>query len=122
MSERAISDIRIGKRHRVDLGDVAGLSASIREVGLLHPIVIRPDGLLIAGERRLAACKALGMSRVSVTEVDLNEVVLGEFAENAVRKDFLPSEMVAIKRAVEPLIATPHGGSRATPMPQLPLA
>lgn len=118
-NQRAISDIRVGKRHRIDLGDVAGLGASIRAVGLLHPIVIRPDGLLIAGERRLAACKALGMSRVPVTEVDLNEVVLGEFAENAVRKDFLPSEMVAIKRAVEPLIATPHGGSRVTALPQL---
>jgi hypothetical protein len=36
-------------------------------------------------------------------------------------KDFLPSEMVAIKRAIEPEIATPHGGSRAAPPPQLAL-
>lgn len=121
MSERAISGIRVGKRHRVDLGDVAGLGASIRELGLLHPIVIRPDGLLIAGERRLAACKALGMSRIPVTVVDLANVVVGELAENSARKDFLPSEMVAIKRAIEPLIATSHGGSRIAHVPQLPL-
>jgi hypothetical protein len=29
--------------------------------------------------------------------------------------------MVAIKRAIEPEIATPHGGSRAAPPPQLAL-
>jgi N6-adenosine-specific RNA methylase IME4 len=121
VSDRAISDIRVGKRHRVDLGDVAGLGASILEVGLLHPVVVRPDGLLIAGERRLEACKAIGMARIPVTVVDLADVVLGELAENSARKDFLPSEMVAIKRAIEPIIATPHGGSRATPLPQLPL-
>src|ERR1700722_17666079 len=109
MSDRAISEIRVGKRHRVDLGDVAGLSASIREVGLLHPIVIRPDGLLITGERRLAACRSIGMVRIPVTEVDFANVVVGELAENFARKDFLPSEMVAIKRAIEPLIATAHG-------------
>jgi hypothetical protein len=33
--------------------------------------------------------------------VDLKEVVRGEFAENAFRKDFLPSEIKAIRRAIE---------------------
>ena len=37
-----------------------------------------------------------------VTYVDLKEVVRGEFAENAFRKDFLPSEIEAIRRAIEP--------------------
>ena len=37
-----------------------------------------------------------------VTYVDLKEVVRGEFAENAFRKDFLPSEIDAIRRAIEP--------------------
>ena len=34
--------------------------------------------------------------------MDLKEVVRGEFAENAHRKDFLPSEIEAIRRAIEP--------------------
>jgi hypothetical protein len=34
---------------------------------------------------------------------DLEEVVRGELAENAIRKDFLPSEIEAIRRAIEPL-------------------
>ena len=36
-----------------------------------------------------------------------------EFAENAIRKDFLPSEIDAIRRALEPMVATPHGGDRS---------
>ena len=72
-------------------------------VGLLHPVVIPPDGTLIAGERRLQACKALGRTRCSGHVVDLDEIVRGEFAENSHRKDFTLSEAVAIKRALEPI-------------------
>jgi ParB family transcriptional regulator, chromosome partitioning protein len=100
---RRIADIIIGIRHRRDVGDIDSLARSIAEVGLLHPIVIRPDGVLIAGERRLAACKALGWSEIPVTVVDLGEVARGELAENAERKDFLPSEIDAIRRALEPI-------------------
>ena len=100
---RCISEITVGVRHRRDLGDVAGLAASIAEIGLLHPIVIRPDGVLIAGARRLAAAHMLGLTEVPVTVVDLAAVVKGEHAENSFRKDFTLSEAVAIKRALEPL-------------------
>jgi N6-adenosine-specific RNA methylase IME4 len=103
VATRRISDIKIGVRHRRDLGNIDGLAASIGEVGLLHPVVVRPDGSLIAGERRLAACKALGWDQVSVTTVDLDQIVRGEFAENYQRKDFTLSEAVAIKRALEPI-------------------
>ena len=59
--------------------------------------------MLIAGERRLHAAKLLGWTEIPVTVVDLAAVVRGEFAENAIRKDFTLSEAVAIKRALEPL-------------------
>jgi N6-adenosine-specific RNA methylase IME4/ParB-like chromosome segregation protein Spo0J len=100
---RRIADIRVGRRHRHDLGDVEQLAASIKDVGLLHPVVITPDGKLIAGQRRLEACKKLGWMHVPVRIVDIDAVVRGEFAENAVRKDFTLSEAVAIKRALEPV-------------------
>src|SRR5688572_12896863 len=96
-----IDDIDVGARHRIDLGDVDGLAASIREVGLLHPIVVTPDGRLIAGARRLEACRRLGMEEVAVTVVSLENTLRGEWAENADRKDFTPSEAVAIGRALE---------------------
>lgn len=61
-----IAEIRIGKRHRRDLGDVEGLAASIADLGLLHPITVSEDGLLLAGRRRLAACKQLGWTAIPV--------------------------------------------------------
>jgi ParB/RepB/Spo0J family partition protein len=96
-----IADIKIGQRHRRDLGDVAALAQSIEQLGLLHPVVIRPDAKLIAGARRIAACKSLGWKRIPVRVLDLNDVVRGELAENACRKNFTPSEIVAIGEAVE---------------------
>jgi N6-adenosine-specific RNA methylase IME4 len=104
MTERMrIAAIKIGARHRRDLGDIDALARSVADVGLLHPIVVRPDGTLIAGERPLAACKQLGWSEIPATVIDLDSVVRGEFAENADRKDFTLSEAVAIKRDLEPL-------------------
>jgi hypothetical protein len=83
------------------LGDLAGLAASIADLGLLHPIVINSAGELFAGERRL-----LGWKAVPATVIDLDAIVKGEFAENAHRKDFLPSEIDAIRRALEPIERT----------------
>jgi ParB family transcriptional regulator, chromosome partitioning protein len=102
-SLRPIASIRIGNRHRKEFGDVAGLAQSIAEVGLLHPIVVSPDGILIAGERRLRAVQQLGWTEVPVTVVNLDNIVSGELAENAARKDFLPSEIESIRRALLPL-------------------
>lgn len=99
--ELELSSIRIGSRHRKDLGDIELLSKSIQEVGLLHPIVVTPQRELIAGERRLAALKKLGWERAPVRFVDIKAIALGELAENYHRKDFTPSEMVSIGEAVE---------------------
>lgn len=63
-----ISDIRVGKRHRKDLGTRDGsldvLTDSIADNGLFHPISVREDGLLLAGRRRLTACKRLGWTTI----------------------------------------------------------
>jgi N6-adenosine-specific RNA methylase IME4 len=99
-----ITTIRVGKRHRKDLGDIRSLARSIAEIGLLHPVVVRPDGVLIAGERRLRAVKLLGWKKVPATVLDLDKVIRGEVAENVFRQDFRPSEMVAIAKALEPLL------------------
>jgi N6-adenosine-specific RNA methylase IME4/ParB-like chromosome segregation protein Spo0J len=103
MTTRKISDIVVSMRHRKDMGDIDGLAASMADLGLLHPIVIRPDNVLIAGERRLLAAKLLGWETIPVTVVHLDAVARGELAENEVRKDFTLSEAVAIKRALQPL-------------------
>ena len=96
-----IERIQIGARHRRDFGDIDALAASIGELGLLHPVVVTPDGRLIAGERRLRAAELLGWQTIPVTVVDLDAVVRGEYAENAFHKPFTPSELVAITKAIE---------------------
>lgn len=61
------------------------------------------EGRLIAGYRRLEACRLLGWTDIPVTVVNLCQAARGEAHENPVRKDLLPSEIVALKRAIEPL-------------------
>jgi N6-adenosine-specific RNA methylase IME4 len=100
---RQVDEIRVGHRHRRDLGDIDGLAHSIDEIGLLHPIVVKPDGELIAGGRRFQAVQLLGWKHVPVNVVDIDSISRGEFAENSQRKDFTLSEAVAIKRTLEPI-------------------
>lgn len=68
MSEtRPIASITIGPRFRRDFGDIETLAASIAEDGLIQPIAVTPDGLLLAGHRRLLACKLLGWQAIPVS-------------------------------------------------------
>jgi len=97
-----INQIEVGERFRRDLGSIRELAESIREVGLLHPIVVTPDLRLVCGRRRLEAFKHLGRSMIPATILDLEEIWRGEIQENRARKGFTVKEMVAIKRTLEP--------------------
>jgi N6-adenosine-specific RNA methylase IME4 len=105
----SISSIKIGKRHRRDLGDIDGLATSFRDIGLLQPIVITPDHELIAGRRRIEAAKSLGWKSIPVHVVDIESVMRGEYDENILRKDFTVSERVAIGGKVEKLLGNRQG-------------
>lgn len=69
------------------------LARSIREVGLLQPITLRSTASgyeLVAGERRLRACKMLGMKEISaivVPNMRECEAALLEMIENLQRED-----------------------------------
>src|SRR5262249_8603022 len=103
MTRRRIDAIVIGERHRKDMGDLAGLAASMDELGLLQAIGVRPDGTLVWGERRRRAAKLLGWTDIEAKIINIDSIARGEYAENTFRKDFTLSEAVAIKRALEPL-------------------
>jgi ParB/RepB/Spo0J family partition protein len=85
-----LSDIQVGERFRTDLGNIKELEDSIREKGLIQPICISQDNVLLAGGRRFAACTALGiidipcLVRESSDEIDNREV---ELMENIHRKE-----------------------------------
>ena len=105
----SISAIRLGDRHRKDLGDLHDLAASI-EKGLLQPIGVTPEMDLIWGYRRLVATRdVLGSDEILCRIVSVDSIVQGEFDENMLRKDFTPSERVAI---VDTLRGYAHGGDR----------
>jgi N6-adenosine-specific RNA methylase IME4 len=93
-------NIRVENRFRKKLGDLSPLMDSITALGLLHPVLVNKQLRLIAGERRLAACIRLGWKEIPARIVSLDEL-RAEHDENMVRQDFLPSEAVAIKRALE---------------------
>jgi len=41
MAKLSITGIKVRHRYRNNLGDIASLAANIKELGLLHPIVVR---------------------------------------------------------------------------------
>ena len=109
-TEFKLGDIKIGQRHSKDFGDLAALADSIKEVGLLHPIGVTPDGVLVFGERRLRACRdVLRWDTIPARIVEVKSVLHGQIAENTMRKDYTVSERVAI---VESLSTFRHGGDR----------
>ncbi len=96
--ELAVVDIRpnpFQPRQDVDPAALEELKASIRQAGLLQPIVVRPSGggyELIAGERRLRACQALGWERIPAVkrEVDDRTALTLALIENLQRDDLSP--------------------------------
>lgn len=100
-----LKSIRIHDRHRKDLGDIDALAESIKSLGLLQPIVVTEGQELIAGQRRLAACKKLKWTEIPAviphSGWSLIEQLECERDENTCRKDFTPSEAVAIAKRIE---------------------
>jgi ParB family chromosome partitioning protein len=81
------------------------LAASIREVGILQPLVVRSadNGFeLITGERRLRAAKEAGLDRVPVLirQAGDNESVELALVENLQREDLNPLETAAAYQAL----------------------
>jgi len=84
---------------RKDCGDLAGLAESVRQKGVLEPLLVRhlPEAdkyMIISGERRYHAARAAGLREVPCIEKDADEAETIELAliENLQRKDLTPFE------------------------------
>lgn len=98
-----IKDIHVEDRARQDVGDLTELTDSIREKGVLEPIIVDRKLRLLAGERRLKASELAGMSTIPVlvrendTELDALEV---ELLENVMRSDFTWQERARLEKRI----------------------
>jgi ParB-like chromosome segregation protein Spo0J len=101
ITELPIDAISVGERFRKEMGDLQALADEIKKDGLLHPIVVNMEHRLICGERRLEAVKLLEWKTVPVHIIDIENILRGEFAENEFRKEFTPSERLAILNALK---------------------
>src|SRR5918912_107277 len=79
---------------RVEIGDLTELTESIREKGVLEPLLVKPSEMagrwmIIAGERRWRAARAAGLREVPYIEMDVDDRAVAEIAliENLQRKD-----------------------------------
>jgi ParB-like chromosome segregation protein Spo0J len=109
-----IKTIKIENRYRKDMGDIQALADDIKKNGLMHPVVIDSNYRLIAGERRIRAFELMGEKEIPARILNVPSLLEAEFAENELRKDFTPTERVAIAKAIEEEIKA-QGERRGNP-------
>ncbi|MFN0122245.1 MAG: ParB/RepB/Spo0J family partition protein [Blastocatellia bacterium] len=84
---------------RIEIGDLTDLIASVKEKGVLEPLLVRPSEvggrfMIISGERRYRAAREAGLRELPCIEMDVDDRAVAEIAliENLQRKDLTPFE------------------------------
>ncbi len=96
-------------RMRFDKERLEGLAASIREEGVLQPLLVQRSGeryTLVVGERRLRACQIAGLETVPaiVREINADRLLEVTLVENIQREDLNPIEVAsALQRLLDDL-------------------
>ncbi|WP_353928760.1 MT-A70 family methyltransferase [Desulfofundulus kuznetsovii] len=95
---KSIADIIIPatRKRTLNQNAVEELASSIKEIGLLNPITVTPDNVLISGLHRLEACKLLGWHEIDciIKDYDTIDAELAEIDENLIR-----AELTVLQRA-----------------------
>lgn len=118
-----ISSIKPGVNYsREDVGDVSSLAESIREHGLLQPLIVNEDLVLLAGFRRYAALKFIGHN--DLVNVRISDSPVVNLIENLERQNLsFYEEAVAIKKLfsnyTEQEVADALGKSRGWARPRM---
>lgn len=121
---------------RVEIGDLSELISSIKQKGVLEPLLVRPSDvggrfMIISGERRYRASLEAGLTELPCIEMDVDDRDVAEISliENLQRKDLTPFEEADGLRALSERfgytheeIATKIGKSRTTITESLSLA
>ena len=112
----AISRIRANPnqpRQGFDADALETLADSIRQLGVLQPVVVRPEGpgfVLIAGERRWRAAQEAGLTELPalIRETDAVGTVTEALVENLLREDLNPLEEAAAFHQLEDEFGMTH--------------
>lgn len=134
MQSKLISEIKVENRQRREFNEekIAELATSIRQKGLLHPIVLRDDeATLVAGERRLRAIALLGELDIAITcngqtlpqnhvpfttisSLSEDDLVEAELEENILREDLTWKEEADAIARLHQLRKRQHEGQTYT--------
>jgi ParB family transcriptional regulator, chromosome partitioning protein len=116
----ALAPGRFQPRQQMDQAALTELADSIREQGVIQPILVRPaaDGRfeILAGERRWRAAAMAGLTRVPVVVRDVPDRTAAAMAliENIQREDLNPLEQaLGLKRLVDEFGLTHEDAARA---------
>ncbi len=95
-----------------DHGNMASLVDSINQHGLLHPLVIDQNNVLICGRRRYDALTKLGIKEVEVNVIDCEDkldLLIKSLAENKIRLNLDSNEYYLAKEEIDQLMRQKHG-------------
>ena len=121
---------------RIEIGDLSELVASIKEKGVLEPLLVRPSDvggrfMIISGERRYRASLEAGLTELPCIEMNVDDRDVAEISliENLQRKDLTAFEEADGLRALSERFGYTHeeiavkiGKSRTTITESLSLA
>ncbi|HHU35854.1 MAG TPA: ParB N-terminal domain-containing protein [Treponema sp.] len=102
----SLDDIRVKHRVREEPEDIDQLMDSIKRYGLLNPITVNSDYVLIAGRRRLEAARRLGWHMISARVIENTDTITElemEIEENTQRSDFSETELLSAYKRLQRL-------------------
>jgi ParB family chromosome partitioning protein len=98
-------------RQRKEFKEINALTESIRRIGLINPLVVTRDNVLVAGESRYLAVKELGHETVAVQytdELEPSELYLIEMEENLKRTDLTWQEQCTAFKKLHAMYQEKH--------------
>lgn len=101
-----LDDIRVKRRIREEPEDIEDLMNSMKRYGLMNPITINSENVLIAGRRRLEAARRLGWHMISANVIEATDRVSElemEIEENTQRSNFTDQELMKAYTRLERL-------------------
>ena len=101
-----LDDIRVKRRIREEPEDIEDLMNSMKRYGLMNPITINSENVLIAGRRRLEAARRLGWHMISANVIEATDRVSElemEIEENTQRSNFTDQELMEAYTRLERL-------------------